>query len=274
MRVNVINFALERLNKNLINRGNVFSPIEVEAKTDQFLSANLLSLLPSDFKTIFAEVHNKEGKSFVRVVYSELKKSMGLSGLAPKEIVFKELSDGINAEYDDLYNVIYYSPKALKENSKAKQVGTIAHELTHCKQSCDLIMNNAIGVDGYAQALAERKISKQRQDISDIKFQKAYMAAKKQGKNGQFIMNLVNIKKEYFTPLLKQSFANVDRLPKVKADSKSAFYLRNNLLSLSCYSKSRVYDFSLVEHFREKQAYEVGSKYENYYKICENLLKK
>lgn len=229
--------------------------------------------VPENLQIAFERIKNKEGKRFVKAAYKELIKNMDLQGVVPKKLKFVKLPPNTNAKYDDIYNRIYYSKDAVSKNPKSKQIGTLEHELTHCKQSCDLIRSSNISIEKYAAALAEAKVH-QRRISYDKRFWGPYLEARRNGNGKKFISDTIKSCSNSLLPDLKKGFAQVLKLPKIKGTPERNIYLNKNLEAIKSHINSDVARVSIkhyLNNFREKEAFEAGNKMENYYKAFEEF---
>ena len=112
----------------------------------------------SDFENLdvlFETLKDKDGKEFANAAYEGLVKIMGLEGSAPVEITW-EKNEGrpIIGDYRFYDNTIVFYTDYFFKQDKAEQLATIAHELTHCKQTVNVLRTEGIPVERYAYAYA------------------------------------------------------------------------------------------------------------------------
>ena len=112
----------------------------------------------SDFDNLdvlFETLKDKDGKEFADAAYKGLVKIMGLEGSAPSKITW-EKNEGrpIIGDYRFYNNTIVFYTDYFFKQDKAEQLATIAHELTHCKQTVNVLCTEGIPVERYAYAFA------------------------------------------------------------------------------------------------------------------------
>lgn len=250
--------------KKLILRGN-----EINDKS--------WNLIPEDLKISFAKLYNKHGKSFFKKAYKELVKYMDLQGFAPKKVKFVRCDKTTAATFDECLNRIGYSINEYKYfYSKPDQLGSLAHELQHCKQSVNLIRSKSVGAEGYADAISERLVCERIKKMKDNgSFKLAYEKALKNGNLDEFL----NSQKKYFYkiifPLVRKNFSKAIRMPKLDETPAQKIEIMKNLNALRYYvqpSESFLNSVKYSRNFREIEAHYAGIEMERYYKTFERFL--
>ncbi len=110
----------------------------------------------ADLSIVFKKLEGLEGDDFAKTAYKELVKHMGLEDSAPKELTF-ESKEGrrIASDYKWYENKIIVYRNYFDKASKAQKLGYIAHELTHCKQTTNILKTDSPNiVQQYAFAIA------------------------------------------------------------------------------------------------------------------------
>ena len=166
-----------------------------------------------DLSVVFEKIKDKDGIDFVNTAYTELVKYMDLEGVAPNEITW-EKNEGrpIVGDYRFYNNsVVFYSDYFLKMD-KASQLGIIAHELTHCKQLENMLRTEGIGVEriAYAYAVSDMRAMM----INNPKIQQMHAQAKANGKEKEFMQQMVALGTMKTTKELQEAHANTLKMPK------------------------------------------------------------
>ncbi|MBR1460103.1 hypothetical protein IJ596_00510 [bacterium] len=184
--------------------------------------AKELDAIPQDLKEIFGRLKDKKGKEFIDSACQEMTEYMGLKGIAPKEIKM-EGHDGlycVTGGYSPIEHTISYSPGFLNIE-QAEQLGLVAHELTHCRQFTNILRTEGIGVEEYAKAEAECAVKNaiRKDSVWDFMFRSSYKKAVEQGKGEEFLQEAIKRQTEKYISEIEKNFAQVLKLPKIKADS-------------------------------------------------------
>ena len=179
--------------------------------------------IPDNLKGILENLSGKSGQEFAEAAYKNMVKHMNLGTAAPKSIVIKG-SDGlmnVTGGYDPVTNTIKYSKGFLEKLSQEQQINLISHELKHCEQFTNMIRTEGIGVEKYARAIAENNVRNaiKESSLNNIMFRMQYQEALANGKGEEFIQNAIVKSTEKIIPELETNFAEVLKMPKIKADS-------------------------------------------------------
>lgn len=112
--------------------------------------------MDNDLKVIFKKLEGLEGDDFAQTAYKELVKYMGLEDCAPAELTFEEKEGRpIASDYKWYENKVIVYRNYFDKASKAEKLGFIAHELTHCKQTTNILRTDAPNIlQQYAFAIA------------------------------------------------------------------------------------------------------------------------
>ena len=188
------------------------------AKKSPIISKNI----PSEYKSIFANLEGRTGQEFVDTAYGNMVSHMKLNGIAPKKITIND-NDGIisvTGGYDYINNTIGYSKGFLEKLTPQQQMNLISHELKHCEQFSNILRTENIGVKEYARVISENSL-KRALDKSSFEFmlKNRYEQALKQGKGDEFIKKTIDSWTEKLIPEIETNFSEVLKLPKIKANS-------------------------------------------------------
>lgn len=233
----------------------------------------LLAEIPTDLQARFANLKDLKGKEFVDRAYKEMVDYMGLSKVAPKEITIKaeDKAFTVTGGYNPMENTIDYSKGFLTKLSKEKQINMLAHELKHCEQFTNMLRTEGITVEQYVAANADAiiKDATSGKSINNFGFQLAYESAKKAGKAEEFLANAKADAIESRAKSVKENFADVLAMPKIKADSPEGKKAYEHLKAYSNYeglsflgTASEAYKNSPLEI----EAYSFGDKIESLFK--------
>ena len=182
-----------------------------------------LKEIPENYQMLFASLQGKSGQEYIDLAYENIVKYMGLNNIAPKKFVI-DCGDAltITGGYNPITNTINYSEGFLAKLSRQDQAMMIAHELKHCEQFTNMLRTEGISVEKYARAYAESCVY---QDInpsslSNFLFRMNYEKALKNGTGEEFIQKAIERRTKHLIPEIEANFAEVLRLPKIKADSQ------------------------------------------------------
>lgn len=232
---------------------------------------HILKQIPEDFQKIFKRLKGKKWKEFIDCAYSEMRSYMGLQEIAPEKVLI-EGQNGlyrVTGGYLVPYNIIKFSSGITFALPKEKQIGMIAHELTHAKQYNIILRTEGLGADALADAIAESYIKNAMNSDFDAKFYLAYQNAKKIGKEKEFLKTQHNIWKQKFEENILENHKKVLSMPKYKPDSPEGKKAQEYLQA------QRIYEFlppsgigSINYHNNplEIEAYGYGDKIEKLYK--------
>ncbi len=110
----------------------------------------------NDLKVVLKKLEGLNGDDFAKTAYRELVKYMGLEDCAPKELTFEEKEGRpIASDYKWYENKIIVYRNYFDRATKAEKLGYIAHELTHCKQTTNILKTDSPNIiQQYAFAIA------------------------------------------------------------------------------------------------------------------------
>lgn len=199
----------------------------------------LLAEIPTDLQARFANIKDLKGKEFVDKAYKEMVDYMGLSKVAPKEITINadDKVFAITGGYNPIKNTIGYSKGFLTKLAKEQQLNMLSHELKHCEQFTNMLRTEGITVEQYAAASVDTIINDaiSGKSLNNLSFQFLYEAAKKQGKAEEFLKKVKADAVESRVKTIKENFADVLALPKIKADSPEGKKAYEHLKAYSNY---------------------------------------
>ena len=238
------------------------------AKKSPIISKNI----PSEYKSIFANLEGRTGQEFVDTAYGNMVSHMKLNGIAPKKITIND-NDGIisvTGGYDYINNTIGYSKGFLEKLTPQQQMNLISHELKHCEQFSNILRTENIGVKEYARVISENSL-KRALDKSSFEFmlKNRYEQALKQGKGDEFIKKTIDSWTEKLIPEIETNFSEVLKLPKIKANSPSGIKAVQDLKAMKNYEGLDAFGFG-SENYRnnplEVEAYAFGDNIEKLFK--------
>ena len=202
-----------------------------------------------DLDEIFKKLDGKEGKEFADTAYAELVKYFGLEGIAPKSITW-EKNEGrpIIGDFRFYDNSVVFYTDYFMQNDKATQLGTIAHELTHCKQLANMLTTEGIPVEkiAYAYAVSDMRAML----VKNPQFIAKYKEAKAQGKEKEFIQIstqqwAIKTAKELYT-----AHSETLKLPKHPLNSPEGIKAQKDLVAQFNYNGAdlKAYNACPLEH--------------------------
>lgn len=199
----------------------------------------LLSEIPADLQARFANIKDLQGKDFVDKAYKEMVDYMGLSKVAPKGITVnaEDKAFSITGGYNPMKNTIDFSKGFMSKLSREKQLNMLAHELKHCEQFTNMLRTEGITVEQYIGAGVDNIVKDviSGKSFNNISLQIAYEAAKKEGKAEEFLAKIKDGALKSRVKIVKENFADVLAMPKIKADSAEGKAAYEHLKAYSNY---------------------------------------
>lgn len=202
-----------------------------------------------DLDEIFKKLDGKDGKEFADTAYSELVKYFGLEGIAPKSITW-EKNEGrpIIGDFRFYDNSVVFYTDYFMQNDKATQLGTIAHELTHCKQLANMLTTEGITVEkiAYAYAVSDLRAMLTR----NPKVIEMHKQAKEQGKEKEFMQMMINTGMAKTAKELYTAHAQTLKLPKHPLNSPEGLKAQKDLVAQFNYNGAdlKAYNACPMEH--------------------------
>ncbi len=202
-----------------------------------------------DLDEIFKKIDGKDGKEFADAAYSELVKYFGLEGIAPKAITW-EKNEGrpIVGDFRFYDNSVVFYTDYFMQNDKATQLGTIAHELTHCKQLANMLTTEGISVEkiAYAYAVSDMRAMLTR----NPKVIEMYKQAKNNGKEKEFMQMMINAGTAKTAKELYSAYAKILQLPKHPLNSPEGLKAQKDLVAQFNYNGADLdaYNACPLEH--------------------------
>lgn len=192
-------------------------------KTQAYYGKDLLSnqdkKIDDSLNVLFQELQGKDGKEFAETAYNGLVKYFKLDDVAPKSLTWEQ-SEGrpIVSDYRWYENKVVLYEDYFNKAPKEKQLGYIAHELTHLKQTTNILKTEGLPIENYAVAIS----------VSDFKammtrnpqIQNAYKTATQNGKGKEFSTYMIQKGAAQTYKELNTIFADVLKQPKHPLDSK------------------------------------------------------
>lgn len=236
----------------------------------------LLAQIPNDLQVRFESLKNLKGKDFVDKAYSEMVDYMGLKGIAPEKII-KDGTDGImsvQGGYSMLDNTISYTPGFFDKLNKAKQLNLLSHELTHCKQYTNILRTEGITVEKYVESIVDSMIKNSiKSPLDNPGFTNQYKKAVEKGAEKEFLARVKESWSKDLTAKVQESYKDVLKMPKIKADSPEGKKAYEYLKANSEYEALDAFGFGSDAYKNnplEIEAYAFGDKIEAYFnKFCE-----
>lgn len=199
-------------------------------------------LIPSELRTLFNELKNEEGKSFLDKAYKGLVKYMGLENIAPESINIATLEHG-EAAYNFIDHTVTCDPKVF-DMPKDIQFSTLGHELKHCKQFTTMLRSKEVGVEHYAHILTLRELNSPKYIF------KMAISSRWGGKTKDELYQELYSK---YVDTVKTNFASVLEQPQINTDSRNMQSLiKKYIIGFATYDlQSKNYDNNILE----KEAY-------------------
>lgn len=202
---------------------NIEKTTNNDNNTQAYYGKDLLSnqdkKIDDSLNVLFQELQGKDGKEFAETAYNGLVKYFKLDDVAPKSLTWEQ-SEGrpIVSDYRWYENKVVLYEDYFNKAPKEKQLGYIAHELTHLKQTTNILKTEGLPIENYAVAIS----------ISDFKammtknpqIQNAYKTATQNGKGKEFSTYMIQKGAAQTYKELNTIFADVLKQPKHPLDSK------------------------------------------------------
>lgn len=221
----------------------------------------------NDINVFFQKLEGKEGKDFADTAYKELVKLYGLSDVAPKELTY-EKNEGrpIVSDYWWYENKVVVYEDYFKKASKAEQLGYIAHELTHCKQTTNILRTEGLPVQAYAMAIATSDFKAN--VITNPEVKTSFQKAMSQGKEKEYAALMIRANAANTYKELTTVFANVLQLPKHSLQSENGQKALRDLRAQATYNGAEMNAYNNCELEKEAMNVEndIKQKYLDYKK--------
>lgn len=199
-------------------------------QTQQKTNAN------ADLKVVFKKLEGLEGDDFAKTAYKELVKYMGLEDLAPKELTF-EPAEGrpIASDYRWYENKVIVYRNYFDKASKFQKLGFIAHELTHCKQTTNILKTDSPNiVQQYAFAIAASDFRAAM--LTNPQMRQNFIKAQQMGKANEFAQAMIYRQAAATYKELTTIFADVLKQPKHSLDSENGQKALHDIKAQSVYN--------------------------------------
>jgi hypothetical protein len=166
-----------------------------------------------DINEVFKALDGKKGKDFADTAYKELVKYFDLSDVAPKELSWED-SEGrpIVSDYRWYENKVVLYKDYFKKAKPEEQIGYIAHELTHLKQTTNILRTENLPVQTYAVAIATSDFKAN--VMRNPQMQKAFQKALSEGTQDRFAKYMIQMGASQTYKELNTVFADVLKMPK------------------------------------------------------------
>ena len=210
-------------------------------KNVSFHGRDLVSMLAEkqvdkDLKIIFEKLDGLDGDEFAQTAYKELVKYLKLEDCAPKELTFLEKEGRpIASDYKWYENKVIVYRNYFDKASKAEKLGYIAHELTHCKQTSNILKTDDPNIiKQYAIAIAmsdfNAAMSTNPQAAASL------LKAKQTGKEKEYIQTMIYRQAGATYKELITIFADVLKLPKYPLNSANGQKALSDIKAQSLYN--------------------------------------
>lgn len=231
-------------------------------------AATISKNIPNEVRPLIENLEGKTGQEFVDTAYENMVNHMKLNGIAPKKMSINS-KDGVmsvTGGYDYINNTIGYSQGFLEKLTPQQQMNLISHELKHCEQFSNILRTENIGVSEYARAIAENSL-KRALDKSSFEFmlKNRYEKALQNGKGEEFIQQTIDIWTKKLIPQIETNFADVLKMPKIKAGSPEGIKASQHLEALKNYEGLDMFGFGSGNYRNnplEVEAYAYGDNIE------------
>ena len=190
----------------------------------------------ADLSVVFKKLEGLEGDDFAKTAYKELVKYMGLEGLAPKELTF-EPKEGrpIASDYKWYENKVVVYRDYFDKASKAEKLGYIAHELTHCKQTTNILKTDSPNiVQQYAFAIATSDFRAAM--VDNMQMRLGFVKAKQMGKANEYAQAMIYRQAAATYKELTTIFADVLKQPKHSLNSENGQKAIHDIQAQSVYN--------------------------------------
>ncbi|MCM1265919.1 MAG: hypothetical protein NC200_06940 [Candidatus Gastranaerophilales bacterium] len=209
----------------------------------------------SDLSVVFKKLEGKKGADFANTAYKELVKLYGLSDVAPKELSWEQ-SEGrpIVSDYRWYENKVVVYKDYFEKATPEEQLGYIAHELTHCKQTTNILRTEGLPVQSYAMAIATSDFRANVINNPTVKanFQKAMT----QGKEKEYAALMIRANAANTYKELTTVFADVLNLPKHSLQSENGQKALNDLRAQATYNGADMTAYNNCELEKEAMSVE------------------
>lgn len=228
-----------------------------------------LKEIPEELKATFHKLQNEEGESFIHKAYSELVDFMGLKGIAPEKVKIKPDGEhSITGGFDQVENTIEYTQGFLTKAKKEQQINLLAHELKHCRQFTNIMRTEGIGVEKYAEAIADNSYKTLKEGPLNIQFQREYKKALDNGTLEEFTKQTKQQWIDEVTEKINNNFSEALKLPKISADSEEGKEAIKYLEAMRNYEGLGLTGMGSSEYRNnplEAEAYAFGDKIGKYF---------
>ena len=224
-----------------------------------------LNAINNDITVVFEKLKDKDGEDFANTAYKELVKYFGLSGMINDELTWKDAEGRpIVGDYMWYENKVIVYRNYFEKMPKDEQISIIAHELTHAKQTINILTTEGIAPLEYAYAISISDFNANM--INNPKARQAYEIAKKNGNEKEFKETLLKGMTLRTYKELTTVFADVLKMPKHSIESPEG---QKALHDLKAQALANGADMNVYNNDPlEKEAFAVGvtvaKKYRQY----------
>ena len=205
---------------------------------------------------VFKKLEGLEGDDFAKTAYKELVKYMGLEDSAPKELTF-EYAEGrpIASDYKWYKNEVIVYRNYFDKASKAEKLGYIAHELTHCKQTTNILKTDAPNiVQQYAFAIAASDFRAAM--VNDPQTRQNFVKAMQAGKSNEYAQAMIYRQAIATYKELTTIFADVLKQPKHPLNSQNGQKAIQDIKAQSIYNGADMKAYTNCPLEKEAMAFE------------------
>lgn len=264
---------------SVIKKIETLAPVSTKKASKQIETLNKTiadkswQAIPDELKVSFAKIQSKKEKRFAKKAYKELVKYFNLEGFAPKRIKFFLGVKGNLGSHDKISNKVAISRECVYRYPNSSKVEAISHELTHCKQACELIRSPRVGIKKYSKAVYEGIANEEVKDFFNFGLQANYLRAKRKGQGEQFIKDYAERLFKENEKKLRKSYKKAISSPKLNDKTKRST-LDKYLHAFKTYTNPDPFGINFKRYennYLEVEARKVGSQLETYFETFEKF---
>ena len=227
----------------------------------------------NDINVVFKKLEGKKGKDFADTAYKELVKFYGLSDVAPKELTWEQKEGRpIVSDYRWYENKVVVYKDYFEKATPEEQLGYIAHELTHCKQTTNILRTEGLPVQAYAMAIATSDF--RANVVNNPTVKENFKKAMSKGKEKEFAALMIRANAANTYKELNAVFADVLKLPKHSLQSENGQKALRDLRAQATYNGTDTVAYNNCELEKEAMNVEndIKQKYIDYKKSKQSML--
>ena len=209
-----------------------------------------------NLNVVFKKLEGLEGDNFAKTAYKEMVKYMGLEDCAPKELTF-EAQEGrpIASDYRWYENKVIVYRNYFDKATKAEKLGYIAHELTHCKQTTNILKTDAPNiVQQYAFAIAASDFRAAM--VTNPQMRQNFVKAQQMGKANEYAQAMIYRQAGATYKELTTIFADILKQPKHPLNSQNGQKAIRDIQAQSIYNGADAHGWATCPLEAEAMAFE------------------